>query len=721
MLVNIQQRAQTKSLKRLLQRGLPIAFYVVLAILFTWPLIREPGSLIPGTESDAYVHLWTFDWAGRAIASGKFTLYTNQIYYPVGVSLLSHNVPWFNIAIWLLLKSFLGPVAAYTVTVLLLLAFNGYATHLLAKDITNSERASFLAGAICTTWPFITTRLHHPNLILIGFVPLAIRHIRRLILEGHKLDLVLSALFVALIGIVRLQLLAMSVFLIGPYTLYLLIASKQFKNRRLLGQLALTVALACVILAPFVVPVIWYQSTRAYSDDLFVRSSAGGQADPTYYLLPSGFHPLWGKSLREKLDDSPFKAQFHVPFIGYTVLLLGFLGTVKRWKQGGIWRLSAIIIAALALGPVLVIGEKQVLTLPYGWVYERIITPILREPERFNVLLSIPLSILAAIGGVCLWHRRKPFIQNLLCIATIGLVWFEFAIFPFPSLPLSTPGWYNELARQEGEFGIVDIPIDRQYEERYMLYQLTHRKPLVKGHVSRPPREASRFIASVSLLNHLNRRDNRLPPYQDINISEQLDVLHQANIRYLILHRRYLDESQIATWRKWLVMPPYHEDDEIIVYQTDPTTLERAVSQSPQVGDDVQLVQTQFIPSQTVQTGWIQIPTHWFVSSAIDHSENTVCIALLDGEGEPVQENCDYHVFNAPEGDRVEPGLLFTVYLVQIQPFVGEGDYRVVFYRPTTDHGSLANSAVSAGDLTVSALPRHFDPPTPINLSLIHI
>ena len=715
MRVGTQRRAHTKSLKRLLQSGLPIAFYSVLVILFTWPLIKEPGSHIPGTESDAYVHLWTFDWAGQAIASGKFTLYTNRIYYPVGVSLLSHNVTWFNIAVWLLLKPFLGPVAAYTLTVLLLLAFNGYAVHLLAKDITDSERASFLAGAIGTTWPFITTRLHHPNLIIVGFVPLAIRHIRRLILEGHKLDLVLAALFVGLIGVVRLQLLVMSVFLIGPYTLYLLIASKRFKNPRLLGQLALAVALACVILTPFVVPVIWYQSTRAYPDDLFVGSSAGGQADPTYYFLPSGFHPLWGKPLRESLEDSPFKVQFHVPFVGYTVLLLGFLGTAKRWKQGGIWGFSAIVIAALALGPVLVIGEKKILTLPYGGIYRQIITPILRDPQRFNVLLSIPLSVLAAIGGVFLWHRCKPSTQNLLCVAAIGLVWFEFAIFPFPSLPLSPPGWYNELARQEGEFGIADIPMDRQCEEQYMLYQLTHRKPLIEGHVSRPPREASRFIASVPLLDYLDRRDSRVPPYRDINISEQLDALHQANIQYLILHRNCLIESQIATWREWLVMPPYHEDDKIIVYQTDPVVLERAVSQSPQIGNDVQLVQTQLIPSQTVQTGWIQIPTHWFVSSALDHSKNTVCIALLDREDKPLQESCDYHVLNVPEDSRVEPGLLFTIYLVQVQPSVEEGDYQVVFYRPATNHGSPANSAVSAGDLAVSALPRHFDPPTPTN------
>jgi hypothetical protein len=90
----------------ILRRGLPVAFYVVLAILFTWPLIARLGSHIPGMDSDAYVHLWTFDWVDRTIASGKFTLHTNDLFYPGGVSLLSHNIAWFNIAIWLLFQQF---------------------------------------------------------------------------------------------------------------------------------------------------------------------------------------------------------------------------------------------------------------------------------------------------------------------------------------------------------------------------------------------------------------------------------------------------------------------------------------------------------------------------------------------------------------------------------------------------------------------------------------
>jgi hypothetical protein len=92
-----------------------------------------------------------------------------------------------------------------------------------------------------------------------------------------------------------------------------------------------------------------------------------------------------------------------------------------------------------------------------------------------------------------------------------------------------------------------------------------------------------------------------------------------------------------------------------------------------------------------------------------------VCIALLDGDGTPVQEECEHRILNVPEGGSVTPGMLYTVYLVQVSPSIGEGDYQVAFYHPAADRDSLADSAVLASSLVVTALPHSFDPPAPAN------
>jgi hypothetical protein len=40
-------------------------------------------------------------------------------------------------------------------------------------------------------------------------------------------------------------------------------------------------------------------------------------------------------------------------------------------------------------------------------------------------------------------------------------------------------------------------------------------------------------------------------------------------VRYLVLHKRF-KRSKLAAWRDWLTIDPYHEDDDLIAYRTDP-------------------------------------------------------------------------------------------------------------------------------------------------------
>jgi hypothetical protein len=362
------------------------------------------------------------------------------------------------------------------------------------------------------------------------------------------------------------------------------------------------------------------------------------------------------------------------------------------------------------------LGGKRLFTLPDASIQERILIPILREPSRFNALLSIPVSILAAIGSRWLAHKLTSTAQKVLLWAvTIILILFEFMIFPFPGLPISVPNWYTVLARDPEHFGILEIPMDLQHEEVYMLYQLTHRKALVEGNVARPPREAYEFIRSVPLLDHLERRHGSLPPPEDINISRQLDMLNAADIRYLILHQSYLTEDEMAAWRKWLATTPYYEDDQVVVYQTSTTNFEQAFASAPSISDKVQLVRAELLPSETSQTGWIQVRTHWFIPGTLERSDATVCIALAGEEMKLAQESCDYQVFDAVSGDFSESGLLLKHYLVQVQPSITEGNYQVVFFQPVKVDTAPREVMVSAGHLTVNALPRTFGAPSHSN------
>lgn len=156
--------------------------YALLTIVMTWPAAGQLGTHIPGIIGDSYVHLWTFTWLKEHIfqLTSLDAFYTNQIYYPAGVSLLNHNLAWVNFAIWLPFQAIFGPEAGYTIAFLLIFPFNGIAAYLLGKELGLAETAAFLAGLMTAFWPYNLSHHGHPNLLLIAWVLFALLYLHRL-------------------------------------------------------------------------------------------------------------------------------------------------------------------------------------------------------------------------------------------------------------------------------------------------------------------------------------------------------------------------------------------------------------------------------------------------------------------------------------------------------------------------------------------------------------
>ena len=160
---------------------LVLGVYVVLTAVITQPTLTRLGTHIPGSEGDALNHLWTFNWVKDTLLSGHPPFYTTQLYYPHGVSLLFHNIAWIHIAVWLPLQALIGGAAAYALVFIANFTFNAFAFYLFAREEVASQTAAFIGGLVCGFWPYALSHHNHPNLILIGFIPLTMRHLRRLL------------------------------------------------------------------------------------------------------------------------------------------------------------------------------------------------------------------------------------------------------------------------------------------------------------------------------------------------------------------------------------------------------------------------------------------------------------------------------------------------------------------------------------------------------------
>lgn len=688
-----------------------LLIYSLLSLVLTWPVVAQLGSSIPGKIGDSFVHLWTYSFIKDALLAGESPYSTNLLFFPVGANLLNHNIPWLNIAAWLPLQELLGPEISYSIVHLISFPFNGIAFFILAYQVTRSKSAAFVGGLIAGFWPYNLSHFDHPNLILTGWLSLALLFLSRAMLEQRIRDAMLAGLFIALLGITRWQLLIMSSFMLAMFVGYLVLTNEAARTLRALRLLALTGMVAFLIMAPLLLPILEYQVMRENPSDIIISEEEPYSTDLLAYLVPNRHHPLWGKTVNYAT------AQFtgnnlYTRSIGYTVLALTLLAIVKRFRDSLFWFCAALVYLLLSLGPELYIFGRPYLTLPYKLIENVWFMQLVRFPDRYNVILSIPIAMLSAFGVAVLTANRQRR-QLLLRTAVISvLIVFEYSMV-YKMLPLYTPTWYEKIAEEPGQFALLDIPMRVQsYDTYYGYYQLTHGKPLVEGHVSRPSREMTSFIESVPLLSNLS---NRLqPPSGVLDTSRQLRMLHDADVRYLILHKQFLGDDDLKAWREWLVTPPLHDDDDLIVYETRAlnvgselpfqTTFLDAVGNDYPIG----LLDAAIIDPELRPGSWVQVNAAWGNDRPVD-SEVEACLELATSTAETVASTCHSLSATYPPDLWQDNTIVHDTHSLLTSPFLPEGLYDVQLYLVSDGHRLSAPATV--GSVKLSTPQRVYELP----------
>ena len=680
---------------------LAIIIYAVFAAWLTWPALGQLGSAIPGNEGDAFVHLWTYDWVKDSLLTGQSPFFTQRLFYPQGVELYTHNFAWLNIALWLPLQALIGGAAAYTIVYLAVLVFNGAATYFLLRHLTRNEAAAFLAGFIVTGWPYIITRFSQPNLIFIAFVPLALLAMHRLTLNGRWIDVLWLGLAVAGIGLSRYQMLIMSAPLLLLAGIYWLWQSADAVRVRLLLQLIAAAALALLLLAPFAAPVLRFQATREFSEDILANEAEWGEADLLGYFLPGTGSPVIGPIVQQQFPN----LLTHTP-IGLITLGLAVLGLFSRRRDKWLWLAMAVLLLLLALGRVLTINGHTYFPLPYAWLEDNVsFVQLIRYPSRFSALLAVPMSLLAGYGFEVLSRRWSVQVTWVAAGLLAVLIALGSHVPDYPLLALETPAWYETLAAEEGDFGLATVPLTRTFDEYAMTYQLTHNKGLVGGHVSRPPREAYTFINATPFLAGL-REQAPVPPHSD-DISSQLRPLAENNLPFLVIHKRFLSPQQVSEWRRWMGIAPAHEDEELLVYATaleaggTYRAQETAVPGLGFVGGEV-------FP-QTINIGDpISGVTHWSLDRRTAR-EWSACYELAGVDGEIVEEQCTPLVFPPPAGEQEQ--LLRSVFRIPLAQTPEQGSYHLSVRLEGA--GGFGSGSFELGPLYVNNQRRQFSAPDP--------
>ena len=549
---------------------LPSIAYFVIALVITWPLVLRLNTHLPD-GTDSLLHYWNSWWSWQALKAGKLPYDTPYLFYPNGLSLVYHNFAWIHSLMWMGIRPFTGGIAAYNLTFLINLALCGITSFWLACELVKNKWAAFVAGVVYMAWPYRLTQPSHPNMMSTWAIPIFLLFLARVVENKRWQDGVWAGVALALVGYMRWQLLIPAGLMGG---VYLLLTLQKWRALAHLRVLVVTGVVTAVLLLPPILLLAneWQKNPAELvleGEELAMQTDllAYGTPPGSHFLLSNVTQPIYEQFYADRGSRSSFS-----PYIGYVVLLLVGIGVWQNGRLSLPWLGMALMLLLLALGPTLRINGQQfaAVPMPYNLVDAIIPIRLLREPDRFNMFVALPVSVLAAFGVRRLLLRvaTRRSLQVGLLIGATAVIFIEYLTIPLPTQSAAVSSFYSDIATDATDFAILNIPVDPFASKPYMFAQTVHQHPILQGHASRYPQNAFAYLEGQPWLYEMSLFSD-IPPKRK-NIGRQLARLAADGIRYIVIHKELVAADQVGYWKEYFVMTPYFEDEAIVVYETTP-------------------------------------------------------------------------------------------------------------------------------------------------------
>ncbi|MCP4808815.1 MAG: DUF3367 domain-containing protein [Proteobacteria bacterium] len=537
-----------------------VAFYVVGAVVFTFPMPLSLDSAVWGDRFDAWTTMWLIDHLAR----GGLTEVTDAIFYPEGYNLWSFG--HLGIQALGVPLMWLGLSATATYNLLLLGAFSatGVAAHALGLRLSGSHAGGLVAGVLFAFNPYTYGEMSAGCVELVGawFIPLYVLALIRICDDPTWKRALVAAVVLALTGPFNWYYTAFLAMFTGAFVLWRLLAGGERRVRAVTWIVVVAVA-AAVSNVPLVLEARRETPSRspitAETFSLESRALVAGIPDGSTpledldaellelndamqvginstsltSLLPAGFPP-------NPLESTPGRLAF----------VVGAVGLALSGRRGRPWALLAAGFGVLTLGPYLLIDATPPLPdwslsnpLPYKGLYNHV--PFFAKayrPYRLGVVVLVCLAALASTG----WSRLGLQVRWGLAavVALIGITQPHWTgVSSRPLADASIPAVYDELAALPAG-AVIELPLHYQpvtpANARYQYNQVAHGQPLLNCNQLIRRTDLARFQAYVggnaflSTVLDLGRRE---APYTFAG--EDLDALADTGFRYVVAHTAF--------------------------------------------------------------------------------------------------------------------------------------------------------------------------------------
>jgi hypothetical protein len=520
-------------------------YFVLLAILFTYPLITMMSTRIIGQPGDNIYYAWVISWVKKAI----FDLQVNPLNvwflnYPEGWNLAYTEIAPVQVLIALPFALLVNPLFGYNFSMLSTYVLAGVFMFLWTKSLTGKTGVALIAGTAFATLPFHQAHFlaGHLNIAGIQWFPLYFWGLFEIIKpepvkQRVKFSLIAGAAL-GLIGLTSMYYLYMTALV----TLVILVINLFFVRKRVLKRQYWSSFLWMGLLAlPLIALALWpflalENQVSMPVRDISVARMLVASASPLDYILPSTDHFAVGSWVNQHFNRQMWIE--NTLYLGFIPLIFAVIGGTALKKTDK--RLTFIVLAAILFAWILSLGldlfldgERLQIQLPqflanllnrteayiplpglllykYLPFFDR-----MRSFARFGVFVMLFVQVLMAFGLSFTWDNirsraGRAVLTFLLLLAIVAEFYPGIYDRTFSADGRPVDAW---LAKQDDAGAVIQFPFDQVENQDLVYATLTNGKPFVGGAFSSFPPQQYQSIkpvmqnfpdaASVALLDQL--------------------------------------------------------------------------------------------------------------------------------------------------------------------------------------------------------------------------
>jgi hypothetical protein len=534
------------------------SLYSLLTVALTYPLVFELSTSLPHDLGDPLLNTWILWWNARQLPLTEAWWNAPLFYPASGCMAFSEHLlgltPITSPVQWL----GGSPSLAYNIAFLLSFPLSALTAHLLGVELTGRHDAALVAGLTFGFGRYRAAHIAHLQILSSYWMPLALlglhaflrtRHSRWLALFGAAwalqglcngyyllyfsvLLLLWLAWFVSRCRGVRLWIPVAGAWLLAAIPLVPILRGyadihARYGFKRGLGEmdalsadvmslagsrllaflgmepgpeteicpgLTLSVLVVGGIVAAFRRPVGGRSELRSWRLALAALGAAFAFIAVTAVTLGPWRVTLGGIHVSVRAVEKPLSLAC-AALLAVAATGEGLCSAYRRASAFAFYATAAAAMWLLSLGPSpKLLGMPVLYKAPYAWLLLLPGFDALRAPARFAMLMTLCLSMAAALAVARLAEGRPRWGRLLVCLAVAGALWDGWLPpLPLEPLPLDAPdlgAW-----RTSGS-AVLELPLGGEHDRVALFRGMSHGLPVVNGYSGyEPPQYAALRVA----------------------------------------------------------------------------------------------------------------------------------------------------------------------------------------------------------------------------------